>query len=256
MSRLRLLCQRLLERRLLGDGEQAAALVPGALLTLSLSLLLFTAIVQARSLQDSVTLLCIACCVWCATRAFLESHDLAAASLDRAVLEPLPLPRWTLAAARAVVVASVLLISALNIALPAAILVAVKWGPDRGVLALAGALLSALTGLALAQACRVLLERLAGGERLLELEGPIRLGVGVALFGVLFSAPDPTALAAERPWLESLPPFSYAALAVAENGRAAAAASALAAATSLFLLLLTFRLAAARAGGGARRAPR
>ena len=212
MSRFTLLSHRLLERRLLGDGERMASIIPGTLAPLTLSLLLFAVILPERPLYDAALLLSVATFIWSASKTFLESHDLDAAALDRAILSPLPIPNHTLAAARTLVVGVLLAFSTFNIALPVFVLVAIKYDLLSGLLILLSAFLAALMGLALAQAIRAVLERLLGLGRVRDWEGPLRLVVGVALFTLLFLAPDPTGLLSSQAWLRAVPPISFASL--------------------------------------------
>lgn len=256
MSRFRLLFQRLLERRLLGDGEAVVSVIPGTLGPLSLSLLVFSLLVPERSLASVSVYLCLAALIWSATRAFLESHDLGGSSLDRAVLDPLPIPASMLAAARALVVGVVLGVSTLNIALPAVILAGVRFGWAAGLLLLLAAYLSALFGMALAGLFRALLEKSFGLSRVLEWEGPIRLGVGVGLFAILFVAPDPAAALADRPSLHAIPPIAFAALPVSPMSPATLLCSGLGAFMAMGGLLLAFVLSGRNDGsqrGGKRR---
>lgn len=238
MSRFGILCGRLLERRLLGDGEAHASLIPGAFLTLALSILVFSLVLPERTTHDVALYLAIACLVWSGVKAFLEADDLEAAELDRAVLEPLPIAPSMLAAARAVVVAAGLLLSTLNLALPVAVMVGVIRGAPAGLLLLAAAGLASLAGLAFALASRVVMQRVFGGRGMAQLEGPIRLVVAVGLFAVVFVAPDFTALLRRFPALASAPPFSFASLAAGESYLAAVAAGAV----SLAVMLATFLL--------------
>ncbi|MFH0943583.1 MAG: hypothetical protein V2A76_00135 [Planctomycetota bacterium] len=241
MNRFGLLSRRLLERRLLGDGEGMASIIPGTLAPLSLSLLLFAIVVPERPLFDAALLLSVASFVWSACRTFLESHDLDAAALDRAILNPLPIPQATLAAARTLVVGVVLAFSTFNIALPAFVLVTFRYGLSFGLTVLAAAYLSTLAGLAMAQFCRVLLERTFGFGRVSDWEGPIRLVVGVGLFTLLFLAPDPTALLERIPLLLSVPPICFAAL--VDPAPLSLAGCLVTVLASLAMTLLAFRLA-------------
>ena len=243
MNRFSLLSHRLLERRLLGDGEKMASIIPGTLAPLSLSLLLFAIIVPERPLFDAALLLSVASFVWSACRTFLESHDLEAAALDRAILNPLPIPHATLAAARTLVVGVVLAFSTFNIALPAFVLVTFRYDLLAGLTILAAAYLSTLAGLAMAQFFRVLLESVFGLGRVNEWEGPIRLVVGVGLFALLFLAPDPTELLQRAPLLLALPPICFAALVAPTS--LSLIGSLVTVLASLAMTLLAFRLAGA-----------
>lgn len=210
MSHFALLSHRLLERRLLGDGERMASIIPGMLAPLTLSLLVFAVILPERPLHDVLLFLSVASFVWSAAKSFLESYDLDAAALDRAILSPLPIANRTLAAARTLVVAVVLAFSTFNIALPVSILVAFRYGLPSALMVLLAAFLAALSGLCLAQWIRAVLERSFGLGRVQDFEGPLRLVVGVALFTLLFLSPDPTGWLASRPWLHAVPPISFA----------------------------------------------
>lgn len=247
-SAFRLIFTRLLERRLLGDGEAVASSTGGALATLTLSLMVFALVAAERPSADVALFLVFATFVWTAVRAFLESREVGFAAVDRAILEPLPLRRGVLPAARALTVFAVLAISTLNLALPPVALVLYLDGPLAAGLLLAAAFLAALAGLAAAAALRALGERTIGLRRLEEWEGPIRLGVGIALFSLLFAAPNPSALIEQYPALGRLPPLSFAALphpGAPLPSRAAALLGALGA-----LLLLGLALAAAARGDG------
>ncbi|MFG0315867.1 MAG: hypothetical protein ACF8XB_01240 [Planctomycetota bacterium JB042] len=256
MSRFTVLCGRLLERRLLGDGEAHASVIPSSFLTMSMSLLVFALLVPERTEEEVALYVTMACLVWAGVKGFLEADDLEAAALDRAVLEPLPIPRPTIAAARGVVVAAGLLLSTANLALPPAVLVGVARGPAAGALLLVAAGSASLAGLAFALASRVAMQRALGGRGTARLEGPIRLMVAVGLFAVVFVAPDFSALLERWPGLRFAPPFSLASL-----GSADAAVPALATlGLSVVALLAAFRIGSpasdpvdrgpARAAGG------
>ncbi len=214
MNRFRVLCRRLLERRLFGDDERSASLIPGSFMTLSVSLLVFTLIAQERDLTEVTLWLSIACLAWSGLKAFFESQEYALGALDHAILTPLPIPPSWIAAARAVATFAVLALGTFNLGLPVAILVAVKYGPIEGALALLAGFVASFVGLAAAQLVRALLERGVGVSRLLEAEGPLRLAVSIGLFAVLFLAPDPAGLVERIPWLAFAPPFSLARLPV------------------------------------------
>lgn len=247
MSRRGLLYRRLLERRLLGDGDGAVSLIPGAFATLGVSSFAVTLLMQERSLFDLTLLLSAACFVWAALKSFLDARDAVESALDRAVLEPLPIPPREIAEARALVEAVFLLVGTANLALPAVVMTAAVYDPRSALAVASAALVATLAGMALGQGLRAGLIGALGLGRLEEWEGPLRLMVSIGLFAVLFSAPDPGVPLASHPWLAYLPPFSSAVLLRGEFLGAV-----LTAAGALLLLRVSARGAQVEDGAAAR----
>ncbi|MCC7171019.1 MAG: hypothetical protein IT459_11260 [Planctomycetes bacterium] len=250
MSALALVTRRFLERRLLGDGDDAASPVPAAATTLTVSTLVFLLLAQDRSPFETFVLMNAACLAWSAVRTFFEARELDATAADRGVLEPLPIAAWTFAAARALVLGAELLVGTLNVALPPIMITAVVVGPAAAARAFVAALCASLTGLALATFLRAVLLRFLGARKLEEWEGPIRLVVAVALFAALFAAPDLDAAARASGFMPHLPPLAFARF-CADGGDWIA--TALAATAMVALLGAAFSLARARRTNDERR---
>lgn len=253
MSALGLVTRRFLERRLLGDGDDAASPVPAAATTLTVSTLIFLLLAQERSPFETYVLMSAACLVWSAVRTFFEARELDATAADRGVLEPLPIAAWTFAAARGLVLGAELLVGTLNVALPAIMITAVVVGPLAAGRAFLAATAASLTGLAVATFLRAVLLRFLGVRKLEEWEGPIRLVVAVGLFALLFAAPDLDAAARASGVMHVLPPLSFARF-CADGGAWSASAAAVVAMIALIVAALALararRTTDERRGGG------
>ncbi len=243
MNALGLVTRRFLERRLLGDGDDAASPVPAAATTLTVSTLVFLLLAQERSPFETYVLMSAACLAWSAVRTFFEAREVDATAADRVVLEPLPIAAWTFAAARALVLGAELLVGTLNVALPPIMIAAVVSGPLAASRALVAALCASLTGLALATLLRAVLLRFLGLRKLEEWEGPIRLFAAVGLFAALFAAPDLDAAARASGVMRELPPLSLARFAADPSAWGVVVVTAI---SMMALLALAFALARAR----------
>lgn len=202
---------------------------------------------QERSLFDVTLLLSAACFAWAALKAFLDARDAVESALDRAVLDPLPVPPNEIAQARAMVEGVLLVIGTANLALPATVMTAAVYGGVKAGGVLAAALIATLAGMAVGQALRAGLIGAFGLGRLDEWEGPLRLLVSIGLFAVLFSAPDPSVPLANHPWLAYLPPFSCGVLQTGEFYGALGTAI-----VSAFLLWITARGARVEDGAASK----
>lgn len=209
MSTIRLLSQRLAERRFLKDGASDASLLPGALTTLAISTLLGSLLLGELSAQHIALIAACAVFCWSLLKALLEAGDQESDAVDAAFLLPLPIRRVQFASARAIVAAAGVFVDACNLTLP----IIVMYGCTEGVvpaLRIAGSVLLALCfGVLIAAPLRRLLRNVLNVLRVAESEGPIRLAAMLLAFVAIVRAPhlDVSALL-QAPW-HYLPPISF-----------------------------------------------
>lgn len=209
MSVFGILFGRLLERRLLRDGEADASLLPGTFTTLGASTFVSGLLIDQLAAHEIALVIVSIVFVWSFLKAFLEAQELESQAIERAVLTPLPIAPFQILAARAGVIGVGLALTALNLSLPAAVMLAIVASvPLAGGLLLA-AVFSAALGLGVAQALRRLLTQVLSHETLAAWEGPIQLLTALGILVLVVVAPDyRIATLLEGPW-RFVPPLSF-----------------------------------------------
>lgn len=235
MSTIRLLSQRLAERRFLKDGASDASLLPGAMTTLSISTLLGSLLLGELSASHIALIAACAVFCWSLLKALLEAGDQESDAVDVAFLLPLPIRRFELASARAIVAASGVFVDACNLTLP----IIVMFGCTEGVLPAlriaVSVLLALCFGVLIAAPLRRLLRNALNVLRIAESEGPIRLAAMLLAFVAIVRAPHlDVSVLLHAPW-HYIPPISFV---VAAHGGALATVVASIVAFGIALALL------------------
>lgn len=226
MNAIPLLIRRLAERRFLKDGATDASLLPGALSTLAFSTLVSSLVIGELDSRQLAVVAACAVCAWSLLRALLEAGEQDADAVDAAILDPLPIRRFDLAAARAVVAGIGVAIDASNLTLPLIVMVGCTEGLIAALRLASVVALSLAFGVLLAAPARRALRRVFSAFRVAESEGPLRMTVLISGFVVLARAPDiPWSRLLDAPWC-FVPPFSFAAAAFGAGAGVVAAASA------------------------------
>lgn len=220
MSVFGILFERLLERRLLRDGEADASLLPGTFTTLGASTFISGLLIDQLPAHEIALVIVSIVFVWSFLKAFLEAQEFESQAVEFAVLTPLPIAPFQILAARAGVIGVGLLLTALNLSLPAAVMLALVGSVPLALGLLLAAAFSAALGLGVAQALRRLLTKVLSPEALSTWEGPIQLLTALGILVLVVVAPDyRIATLLEGPW-RFAPPLSFV-LPIAGLGREA-----------------------------------